>query len=93
MVPVLAAAVPDVALALTSVSDEGRMSVNSSVALSGCAPMPLLVIVTVYVTSLPTSKVPEAVLVASRSAGVNASGALQTAGMMFTVKALMLPVS
>ncbi len=46
VLPVVAA-VPPVAVALTRVRPDGRASVNSCPALSFCAPVPLLVIVTV----------------------------------------------
>jgi hypothetical protein len=47
LVPTLARAVPEVAVALTRVRLAGSTSVSSSPALSACVALPLLVIVTV----------------------------------------------
>src|ERR1043165_549177 len=50
--------VPLVALTLTSVRPEGRISVHSWPKLSGCVTDMLFVITTVYVTFVPCTNVP-----------------------------------
>jgi hypothetical protein len=62
-VPVLATAVPLVADAETRASFAGRTSVNSLPGLSPCVPVPPFVSVTVYVTFVPTAKLPATVFV------------------------------
>src|SRR6185369_4765902 len=67
--PVLATAVPPLALAETSVSPAGRISVNSLPELSSCAKVLLFVRATVYVIEPLGAKLPFTVFVP-----VNADG-------------------
>ena len=92
LVPTVATAVPDVALALTSVSAAGRTSVNSLPGLSACG-LPVVGEHHGVGHGAARRKVPETVLVpVTRGAAANAAQA-KWVGVTISDQALSVPVS